>query len=239
MTDGLGREIESADDAAAARTEVVERVRSHAGRAARELALLEGGDYGRETFDTERGSWTLKYEGGDVQYLRYEPRASGETYVVSTKQPPEPAELAAALADYDAFVAAFNEYVASYDDVLEGVPTEFPEVASTAAAVAERDRIVARIREVADAMAGELHRYGDDYGTYQTTISGTRWELKWEAGRASYLRVGGEGGVYLLSQYSPATPHDLRRYADDVGAFVEAFNDHVTELEADLDTVSL
>ncbi len=239
MTDGLEREIESAEDAVAARDEVLGDVRSHAGRAARELALLEGGDYGRETFDTDGGSWTLKYEGGDVEYLRYEPRAGGETYVVSTREPPEPAALATALADYDAFIAAFNEFVASYDDVLEDVPTEFPEVASTAEAVAERDRIVSRIREVADAMAGELHRYGDDYGTYTTTVSGTRWELKWEEDRAGYLRVGGEGGVYLLSQYSPATPEDLRRYADDVGALVEAFNDHVAELEADLDTVSL
>ncbi|WP_114577957.1 hypothetical protein [Saliphagus sp. LR7] len=239
MTDGLEREIESADDAAAARDEVLEDVRSHAGRAARELALLEGGDYGRETFDTDGGSWTLKYEGGDVQYLRYEPRTGGETYVVSTREPPEPEALATALADYDAFVAAFNAFVASYDDVLADVPTEFPEVASTAEAVAERDRIVARIREVADAMADELHRYGDSYGSYTTTVSGTRWELKWEEGRTSYLRIGGEGGVYLLSQYSPATPEDLRRYADDVGAFVEAFNGHVADLEADLDTVSL
>lgn len=239
MTDGLDVAIESADDAAAARDEVVDRVRSHAGQAARELARLEGGDYGQETFDTDRGAWTLKYEAGDVQYLRYEPRAGGETYVVSTQRPPEPEALSRAMTDYDGFVAAFNEFVGSYADVLTEVSTEFPEVASAAELAAERDRIVARIREVTDAMAGELHRYDGEYGTYATTVSGTRWELKWERDRTSYLRVGGEGGVYLLSQYGPATPHDLRRYADDVAGFVAAFNDHVSELEADLETVSL
>lgn len=243
MTDGPAGDaetpIDSAAEAADSRDEVVERVTAHADRAARELALLAGGDYGQETFDTDRGSWTLKYDAGRVQYLRYEPRAGGEIYVVSTKRDPEPDALASAMADYEAFVDAFNGFVASFEGVLADVPTEFPGVDSTESVVAERDRIVARIRETTDAMAGELHRYGGDYGTYTTTVSGTRWELKWEDGLTSYLRVGGEGGIYLLSQYSPPSPGDLRRYTGDVEAFVDAFNEHVTDLEADLETVSL
>lgn len=239
MTDGLEAAIAGAGDAAAARDDVVARVRSHAGQIARELAVLQGGDYGQESFDTEAGTWTLKHEAGEVQYLRHKPRSGGEVYVVSTKQPPEPAALASAMADYDAFVAAFNDHVASFDGLLDGVPETFPEVASTADLAAERDRIVARIRDVCDAMAGQLYRHDGEYGTFTARVSGTRWELKWEGEAASYLRVGGEGGTYLLSQYGQPPAPEVRRHAPDVAAFVGAFNDHVADLEADLESVSL
>ncbi len=238
MTDGLETDVDGATDAAARRDEVVAAVTAHAGEIARELALLGGGDYGQETFATDAGAWTLKYDAGDVQYLRFDPTSGSETYVVSTKQPPEPNALADAMADYDAFVEAYNRHVASFDGVLEDVSTEFPAVASTESLVVERDRIVRRIRDVADAMAGELHRYDGEYGTFSKTISSTRWELKWDGAVASYLRVGGEGGVYLLSQYEPPSIPDLRRYASDVPAFVAAYNDHVDDLEADLSRVS-
>ncbi|WP_255170496.1 hypothetical protein [Natrononativus amylolyticus] len=238
MTERLEAAIESGDDAAAERDALVAEVRDHAGEIARELALLKGGDYGQETFDTDAGTWTLKYEAGAIQYLRYEPKSGSETYVVSTKQPPEPESLAAAMADYDAFVAAFNEYVTSFAGVLDGVDCEFPDVASSAELVAERDRLCGRIRDVADAIASECYRFEGEYGTYATTVSGTRWELKWDGEAASYLRVGGEGGVYLVSQYEPPSPADLRRYAGEVGGFVRAFNEHVDDLEADLSHVS-
>ena len=238
MTDGLEADVEELDEVAERRDELAARVRDHAGRIARELAVLQGGDYGQETFDTDGGSWTLKYEAGDVQYLRFEPKSGSETYVVSSKQPPEPEPLEAAMADYGAFVAAYNEYVRSFDGLLADVPDDFPEIESTAELVAERDRIVDRIREVGNAMAGQLHRYDGEYGTYATTISGTRWELKWEGDVASYLRVGGADGTYLLSQYGPPAAPEVRRLADDVPAFVEAFNDHVDDLEADLARVS-
>ncbi|MFC7156794.1 hypothetical protein ACFQPA_15250 [Halomarina halobia] len=239
MTKGTDAEVAEADRIAGRRDELVSRVTAHAGTIARELALLQGGDYGRAAFRTDAGTWTLKYEAGDVEYLRFE--ASGrETYVVSTKRPPEPDALATAMADYDAFVEAFNRHVASLDGVLDGVSTDFPEVASTDAVVAERDRVVERVRAVGDAMAGELSRYdGTDYGTFSTTVAGTRWELKRDGNRASYLRVGGEGGTYLLSQYEPPSAPDLRTYVDDVPAFVEAFNEHVGALDADLSRISL
>ncbi|MFC6726282.1 hypothetical protein ACFQE1_18320, partial [Halobium palmae] len=221
------------------RDDVVARVRDHAGRIARELALLKGGDYGSADFDTEGGEWTLKYEGGDLQYLRFDPKRGSETYVVSTKQPPEPEALADAMADYDAFVAAYNEYVASLDGVLDGVDTEFPEAASTESVVAERDRVLDAVRDVADRMADQLYRFeGTDYGTYTARVSGTRWELKWEDGRASYLRVGGSGGVYLISQYEAPSAADVRELAEDVPGFVDSFNEYVDGLESDLSQVS-
>lgn len=238
MTDGLEADVEGMDEIAERRDELAARVRTHAGEIARELAVLQGGDYGQETFDTDRGSWTLKYEAGDVQYLRFDPKSGSEIYVVSSKQPPEPDALETAMVDYGAFVAAYNEYVRSYDGLLDDVPDEFPAVESTAELVAERDRIVERIREVGNAMASQLHRYDGEYGTYATTVSGTRWELKWEGDVASYLRVGGSDGIYLLSQYGPPSAPDVRRLADDVPAFVAAFNEHVDDLEADLETVS-
>ncbi|TMT85618.1 hypothetical protein E2L06_03020 [Haloterrigena sp. H1] len=238
MTDGLESDVERLDGIAERRDELAARVRAHAGEIARELAVLQGGDYGQETFDTDGGSWTIKYEAGDVQYLRFDPTSGSETYVVSSKQPPEPEALETAMADYGAFVAAYNEYVRSLDGLFADVPEEFPEIESTAELVAERDRIVERVREVGDAMAAQLHRYDGEYGTYATTISGTRWELKWDGDVASYLRIGGSNGTYLLSQYGPPAATEVRRLAADVPAFVAAFNDHVDDLEADLAQVS-
>ncbi|WP_255197128.1 hypothetical protein [Halorarius litoreus] len=240
MTDGLDVDIADVDAVTEQRDEVVAAVRDHAGRIAYGLAKLQGGDYGQREFKTAGGVWTVKYEGGDLQYLRFKPKSGSETYVVSTKQPPDPEALATALTDYDAFVAAFNDHVASLDGVLDDVATEFPALESTDTVVAERDRIVARIREVCDTMAGELHRYeGTDYGTFAARVDGTRWELKWEASSASYLRAGGSGGVYVLSQYEPPSAVDLREYVPRFEGFVEAYNDHVRDLELDLREITL
>jgi len=239
MTEEFDAAVESTDEAAERRDEVVARVRDHAGTVARELALLQGGDYGKRTFETDRGEWTVKYEAGELQFLLFEGRKA-ETYVVSTHQPPDPEALADAMTDYENFVASFNRYVRSLDGVLDEVPAEFPEVASTESVVAERERVLGRVREVADRMAHQLARYeGGEYGTWATRTAGNRWELKWDEGGASYLRVGGEGGIYLLSQYQPPSAHDVRRLAEDVPAFVEAFNEYVEDLDASLDGVSL
>lgn len=228
------------EEVTARRDELVGTVRDHAGRVAYQLARLQGGDYGQRSFSTSRGEWTLKYEAGDLQYLRYNPTSGSETYVVSTKQPPEPEALADALGDYGAFVRAYNEYVRSLDGVLDGVETEFPEIETTDEVVAQRDRVLDRVRETCDTIAGELHRYeGGDYGSFATRVSGTRWELKWEGASASYLRVGGSGGVYLLSQYEPPSAVEIRERAPAFRGFVEAYNDHVEDLESDLRRVSL
>ncbi|MFB6139222.1 MAG: hypothetical protein ABEJ26_02160 [Halosimplex sp.] len=239
MTGDLDVDVVGADAAAERRDEVVAHITDHAGRIARELARLQGGDYGQREFDTDRGTWTLKYEGGDVQYLRFEGRGA-DTYVVSTQQPPEPEELAAAMADYDAFVEAFNDYVRSLDGVLDGVADDLPEIASVDPVVEQRERILSRMREACNGMAQQLNRVeGNDYVTFSARVNGSRWELKWEDGRASYLRVGGEGGIYVLSQYQPPAPKDLRAHVDDFPAFAAAFNDHVAEISDSLDTVSL
>ncbi|AHF98833.1 hypothetical protein HALLA_08120 [Halostagnicola larsenii XH-48] len=239
MTDGTGKDVATTEEITKRRDEVVARVRSHAGQIARELALLQGGDYGQEAIETANATWTVKYEAGDIQYLRFDPNSGEETYVISTKQPPEPDALERAMDDYGAFIDAYNEYVASFDDVLVGVPDEFPAIESAADLVAERDRIVRQIHDVATEMAGQLQRYDGEYGTYSTTISGTRWELKWDGSEVSYLRVGGSDGTYLLSQYGPPSASELRRLAPDVEPFVESFNAEIADLEADLDRVSL
>lgn len=238
MTEGLDAEVDGGKEAAARRDELVAEVTAHADRVAWQLSMLQGGDYGKKTFATDGGKWTLKYEAGSVRYLRYKDGAT-ETYVVSTKQPPDPEALADAMADYANFVGAFNEYVATLDGVLDDVETEFPDVASTEDVAAERERILGTVREYADTMAGELHRVGDSYGTFKTRVDGTPWELKWEDARTQYLRVGGEGGIYLLSQYSPPPPKDVRRLVEDVPAFVEAYNDHVVEVSESLETIEL
>lgn len=239
MSEDVDADVAAVDDAVAARDETVARVREHAGQIARGLAILQGGDYGSETFDTDRGEWTVKYEAGALQYLRFSASGS-DTYVVSTKQPPEPGALAEAMRDYDAFVESYNAFVERLDGVLDDVREDFPAVASTEAVAAERDRIVDRITAATDAMAGELHRAeGGNYGTYATRVNGTRWELKWEDGRTSYLRVGGEGGTYLVSQYGAPSARDVRAHADGVAGFVEAFNDEIRELGDALSTVEL
>ena len=238
MTDWPPRDPTDATEIAEQRDDLVAAVRDHAGQIAYQLARLKGGDYGQATIETDRGEWTVKYEGGDLEYLRFDPKRGSEIYVVSTKQPPEPDALADAMVDYDAFVAGFADYVASLSGVLDDVSTDFPEVASTDTIVAERDRVLDRIREVCDRIAGELHRYeGGDYGTYTTRVEGTRWELKWDRDGVSYLRVGGTGGVYLLSQYQPPPAAEIREYAPQFREFVAAYNDHVADLESDLATI--
>lgn len=239
MIEGLDADVAGVDAATERRDEVVAQVTEHASKVARELSVLQGGDYGQASFDTERGTWTLKFEAGTVQYLRFEDGAS-ETYVVSSKQQPEPAELATAMADYAVFVDAFRDHVRSLDGVLDEVQTDFPAVESTEEIVAEREQILGRIRQCANRMAGELHRVeGSSYGTFEARVDGSRWELKWEDGQARYLRVGGEGGIYLLSQYEPPSPTDLRRHVEDFSGFVDAFNEHVQEISEELSTVSL
>lgn len=223
----------------ARRDEVVSAVTAHAGEIARELALLEGGDYGRSSFSTGAGEWTLKYEGGALEYLRFEGSGGAETYVVSTKRPPDPEELAAALRDYGAFVESYNEYVRGLRGVLDDVAPDYPAVASTSAVVRERDRVLGAVREAADAIADQLARHeGGNYGTYTRRVDGTRWELKWEDGRATYLRVGGTGGTYLLSQYEAPAARDVRTLAPSFEGFVSAYNEYVADLESDLASIS-
>jgi len=222
------------------RDEIVEAVRAHAGRIAYQLALLQGGDYGSRDIDTDRGTWTVKYEGGDLEYLLFSPKSGADVYVISTKRDPEPGPLATALADYGAFVRGFNDYVASLEGVLDDVSAEFPDATTTETAVAERDRVLDAVRDACDRMAGELHRYeGGDYGTYAARVDGTRWELKWDRDDVSYLRAGGSGGVYLLSQYEAPSAADVRQYAPKFRGFVEAYNEEIADLESELAVIEL
>jgi len=222
------------------RDELVAAVTAHAGEIAYQLARLKGGDYGQETIETDRGKWTVKYEAGDLDYLRFDPGRGGEVYVVSTKQPPAPGALADALADYSAFVEGFNEYVSSLSGVLDDVSTDFPAVESTDGAVAERDRVLDRIQDVCDQIARELRRYeGGDYGTFTTRVAGRRWELNWDRDGVSYLRVGGESGIYLLSQYQPPSADSIREFAPQFPAFVRSYNDEIADQERSLEPIRL
>ncbi|MDB2236572.1 hypothetical protein [Halorubrum ezzemoulense] len=238
----LGIDLDVRDAAAVAerRDEIVAAVRDHAERIAYQLARLQGGDYGRETLSTPGGEWTVKHEAGELEFLLFSPKSGSDTYVISTKQPPEPAALSTALDDYAAFVTAWNEHVDSLSGVLDGVSAEFPEPATTEGVVAERDRVLDEIRDTCAVIAGEIHRYeGDDYGTFTARVKGDRWELKHDEGAVSYLRIGGSGGLYLLSQYGAPSAADVREYADRFRGFVETYNEFVDELESDLERISV
>lgn len=242
MTELRELDVDVADPAAVAdrREDVLAAVREHAGRLAYGLARLEGGDYGRRSFGTDAGEWTVSYEAGDLEYLRFEPRGGGETYVVSSKRAADPEPLARALSDYEAFVAAYNDYVDSLGGVLDDVECEFPDVHSTDGVAAERDRLLEVLEASCATMAGELRRAeGTEYGTFGARVDRTRWELKWDEDGVAYLRVGGSDGVYLCSQYGPPSATDVREYAPRFGGFVDAYNDHVDELELELRRVEL
>jgi hypothetical protein len=239
VSDSLDLSVLETADVTARRDELVARIDEHAGQIARELALLQGGDYGSRDFDTASGTWTLKYEAGALQYLRYD-GGSDDVYVVSAHSPPDPDDLADALRDYPAFVDAYNAFVERLDGVLDGVEVEFPPVASTESVVAERERLLDRVRAACTEMAGHLARIeSTDYGTFATRLGGTRWELKRERDQVSYLRVGGEGGIYLLSQYGQPAATDVRELVGDLPAFVEAFNDHIEGVSSELSAVEL
>lgn len=219
------------------REEILVAIRDHAGQIAYNLARVEGGDYGRRSFSTDDGEWTVKHEAGELEFLKYDPGGE-EIYVVSTQRPAEPQALSRALEDYAAFVESYNDYVGTIDGLLDGVDTSFPAVEPTDAIVAERDRIAASIEACCERIAGELYRYeGTDYGTFSARVGSTRWELKRDHEGVSYLRAGGSSGVYLLSQYGPASADNVREYAPRFGGFVDAYNEHVEDLEADLSTV--
>jgi len=240
MTEGLDGDVPSASEAADARDRVAARVREHAGEMASELARLEGGDYGRRTFRVDGGAWTLKYEAGDVDFLRFEGRSGLDVYVVSGKAAPDPGDLASAMEHYDDLVAAFSAHVDSLSGVLDDVAVDLPPVASAGEVAAARDRIVARVADAADRMAAELYRVEtSDYGTFAARVDGARWELKREGESVSYVRVGGEGGVYLVSRFGAPSPTDVRAHAPAFRGFVEAFNAHLADLGDDLDDVEL
>ncbi len=239
MTEGLDADIDTTDYLTAERARLLDRIHEHAGGIARELARLEGGDYGRRAFRTDRGEWTVKYEAGVLEFLLFDPNGGEKTYVISTKQPPEPAALAEAMSDYAAFVKAYNAFVDSQAGMLDDIDPTFPAVRSAERVVVERDRIVEAITAVCTEIAQQCYRYeGTNYGLFSTTVDGTRWELKWEEGAVSYLRVGGENGVYLLSQYGQPAAQTVRRLADDVPPFVTAFNAWIDDLDSTLTTVS-
>lgn len=103
------------------RNEIATRVREHASRTARRLALLDGGDYGTHSFSTDGGEWTLKYEAGDVEYLRFKPKSGSGIYAVSTKQPPEPDALATPMDDCPALIESYNEHVRELNEGLSEV----------------------------------------------------------------------------------------------------------------------
>jgi hypothetical protein len=240
MMESLDADVADAESARETRDEVVARVRQHAGQMARELARIEGGDYGRKTFRVDGGEWTVKYEAGDLEFLRFEGRAGLDVYAVSTKQAPDLEPLSRALEHYEALAAAFNDYVAGLEGILDETPGSFPAVASAGDVVAERDRIVDAFEGAADQMAAQLHRFeSGDYGAWAVTIRGTRWELKREVDTASYVRVGGEDGVYLVSQYGAPSARDVREHAGAFQDFVRAFNEDVAELHDELDAVTL
>ena len=90
----LGIDVDVRDAAAVAerRDELVAAVRDHAGRIAYQLATLQGGDYGRETLSTPGGEWTVKHEAGELEFLLFSPSSGSDTYVISSKQPPEPTD---------------------------------------------------------------------------------------------------------------------------------------------------
>ena len=160
LPDGVTRwpDPPSVERVAERRDEVVAEVREHAGRIAYELARLQGGEYGRERFETDAGEWTVKHEAGELAFLKFDATRGPEVYVVSRKRDPEPEPLAAALADYEAFCRAFEARVADLEGVLDGVRTDFPEPVSVAPVVEERERVLGRIRETCDRMAAELDR---------------------------------------------------------------------------------
>jgi len=237
---GFDLDIRDTDAVADRRDELVAAVRDHAGQIAYQLARLQGGDYGRETLSTSGGEWTVKHEAGELEFLLFSPTSGSDVYVVSTKQPPDPGALATALADYPNAVAAWNDHVASLSGVLDTVSAEFPEPDTTDGLVAERDRVLDAIRDACSVMAGEIYRYeGDDYGTFTARADGDRWELKWDEGAVSYLRVGGSGGVYLISQYDAPSALDVREYAEPFRGFVDAYNEFVAGVESDLASVDL
>jgi len=111
-------EVNSADKLEDKRDQIMEKVRNDA-QTIREEAVKAGksSDYDSVEIETDAGTWTLKWDGSSIKYLRF---SNGvDVYVISQYDPAEITPFVKAMKDYDNFVAGFNEWLASQEDELD------------------------------------------------------------------------------------------------------------------------
>jgi len=142
--------------------------------------------------------------------------------------------------DYPALVETFNRWMDRLEQDLATVEADLEDaqlaVASPAPVTEARDQIHERLEDLGEEIAAGVQAIkGEEYGTFSVAIDDDRWELKYDDdGSVSYLRVGGRGGTYLISQYGPPSPSALISHMDEIVRFVETYNDWVAEQAADL-----
>lgn len=228
-----GTDIAAGEGIEELRDSVVNAVERHASTMAEGVHDLKGG-YGKIAFGVEKGRWVLKYsDDGDLEYLRFESEQGREIYVVSTREPAGPGDIVEAMDQYPGLVEAYNDWIERLEDSLEATADSLkslPDVGAADDALDRRDEVVESIEEIGESLAEQLHNVsGDQYGTYSTKIDGETWEIKYDGNSAEWLRIGGRGGTYLISQYDPPSPSTLEEYASGLETFVEDVNEHLDD----------
>lgn len=111
-------EVQSADNIEAKREQIMEKVRSDAKQMRKEAVKAgKSDDYDEIEIETDAGTWTLKWDGSSIKYLRF---SNGiDVYVISQYDPAEITPFVKAMKDYDSFVAGFNEWLADQEDELD------------------------------------------------------------------------------------------------------------------------
>lgn len=213
------------------RDALVADIKDHARALADAFTDLYGDD-ATVTLHTDDAEWTLQLDDGSVRYLKYEDDNAGEVYVISEYEPPEPAELHAALQDFPELIDAAEDLLDQSETQLSSAEdrvadaedrVETAGVDERAAEIAEhRDGIVADLEALCEDLADAYASAADSqYGTLKVSNSAEhKWELKFDdyGSSVEYLRVN--DNTYLISKYDNPSPSTIKKYIDDLDGFV-------------------
>jgi len=236
----MSQEIQSSDELGEKRDQIVSLVKNHATELVDAYRPLMSNSYGQirvpvET-DAGEGQWVLKHDDGSPEWLRYESPRGGQTYVISTREPPTAGELAQVMSHYPDFIEGFNaklERVESGLDEAVDAVTNAPDVRSTDTLSDRQDELAEAFRTVGDEVAAVYSEIrSKNYGKVTATVDGDTWALKFnDNGNAEWLRVGGRSGTYLISDRSTPSLGALTKYGKRLPAYVEAINEALAEEE--------
>ena len=110
--------IKSAEQVQDKRQKLINKMEEKAHKI-REEASKAGLEY-QKVVETEKGEWTLKWDGDKIKYLRF--KNGVDVYVVSKfDNEAKTADLVKAAKDFENFVQGFNEWLDEQDDGLDEV----------------------------------------------------------------------------------------------------------------------
>jgi hypothetical protein len=205
---------------------VIQELKDHLDRIAAVVARIRDEKYGKLSVKTQSGKYVIKHEGGEAEWFRWESEGR-EIYLLSTRSDPSPTELVSGLAEYSQFVDGINNWIESQSEALASVEESVTSADSAVeqidaeGLIESRDSVEQQCWTLAHAVAEAVHTVtGNSYGTFEPTVNGEVWTLKYDGEQAQYLQVG---NTYVLGRESPS-PSDLQKLTPHIGEFIEQLN---------------